>query len=142
MFKGTRLRDMPGRLATGAYILNSGLMKLSADEATVQGVHATAAAAYPFLNNVSPQMFVKGLSTAEITLGTMLLTPVVSTRVAGAALTGFAGGLIGLYLNAPGLRDEGSLRPTQEGSAIAKDSWLLGMGLGFLIDSLGRGKKK
>ena len=54
------------------------------------------------------------------------------TAVAGAALTGFSGGLLGLYLRTPGMRKPGSLAPTQDGLAIAKDSWLLGIGVGLL----------
>jgi hypothetical protein len=41
-----------------------------------------------------------------------------------------------LYLRTPGLRKPGSLRPTQDGTAIAKDVWLLGAGLGLVIDAL------
>jgi hypothetical protein len=56
----------------------------------------------------------------------------VPTAVAGAALTGFSGGLLGLYLRTPGMRKPGSLAPTQDGLAIAKDVWLLGIGVGLL----------
>ncbi|MGR7023230.1 hypothetical protein [Geodermatophilus sp. URMC 62] len=47
-------------------------------------------------------------------------------------LTGFAGGLLGLYLTTPGLRKEGSLAPTEQGLPVAKDVWLLGIGVGLL----------
>jgi len=50
----------------------------------------------------------------------------VPGKVAGAGLTAFAAGLLGLYLRTPGMR------PTQQGTAIAKDVWLLGIGLGLL----------
>jgi hypothetical protein len=56
--------------------------------------------------------------------------------VAGAALTAFSGGLIGLYLRTPGMRREGSLRPTQPGVPLAKDAWLVGIGLGLMADGL------
>jgi hypothetical protein len=56
--------------------------------------------------------------------------------VAGAALTTFAAGLLGLYLRTPGMRQEGSLRPTQDGTALAKDVWMLGIGLGFIVDAV------
>ena len=38
---------VPLRVATGVYILNSGISKLSADEGTAQSLHAAAAGAYP-----------------------------------------------------------------------------------------------
>jgi hypothetical protein len=82
---------------------------------------------------MEPQQFVKALSTAEIAIGAALLAPFVPTAVAGLALTGFSGALLGLYLNTPGMRKPGSLAPTQEGLALAKDSWLVGIGVGLLV---------
>ncbi len=127
------LSELPARISAGAFILNSGLGKRGADEATAAGMHGFASGTYPFLKSVPPQQFVQGLATAEIVLGAALLTPFVPTVVAGAALTAFSGGLLGLYLNTPGMRKEGSLAPTPEGLAIAKDSWLLGIGLSILV---------
>jgi hypothetical protein len=49
---------------------------------------------------------------------------------------GFSGGLVGLYLRTPGMRQPGSLRPTEEGLALAKDTWMLGMGLGFVVEGV------
>jgi hypothetical protein len=79
---------------------------------------------------------VKGLSIAEITIGAALVTPIVPTALAGAALTVFSAGLLGLYLKTPGMRKPGSLAPTQEGLVLAKDSWLVGIGLGLIVHSL------
>jgi hypothetical protein len=63
--------------------------------------------------------------------------------VSWAALTSFGGGLAGLYLKGPGLREEGSLKPTQQGTAIAKDVWLLAIGAALLLDSIGgSGRRK
>jgi hypothetical protein len=76
------------------------------------------------------------LATSEIALGALLLTPFVPTAVAGAALTVFSGGLLGLYLRTPGMRKPGSLAPTEQGLAIAKDSWLLGIGIGLFTRGL------
>jgi hypothetical protein len=56
--------------------------------------------------------------------------------VAGAGLAAFSGGLIGMYARVPGLRKQGSVRPTQEGLAMAKDIWLMGIGLGMVVDDL------
>ncbi|MET7643167.1 hypothetical protein ABZS83_05880 [Streptomyces sp. NPDC005426] len=125
-------RDFPPRIATGAFILNSGLGKLKADEATAQGVHGMACTAYPFLKKIEPDRFTRLLAWTEIAVGSSLLVPFVPTRLAGLALTGFSGGLVGLYLRVPGLREPGSLRPSLDGVPLAKDTWMLGIGLGFL----------
>ena len=127
---------IPIRLATGAYILNSGLSKRDPDEETAKQLHGFATAAYPEFENTPPEQFVKMLSTGEITVGALLLTPVVPTAVAGLALTTLAGLLARLYLKTPGLREEGSLRPTEQGTPIAKDSWLLGIGTALVLDGL------
>jgi len=130
------LSEIPARVSAGAFILNSGLGKRGADEPTAAGVHGFASGTYPFLKDVPPQQFVKVLSTAEIVVGAALLTPFVPTLVAGAALTAFSGGLLGLYLRTPGMRKEGSLAPTPEGLALAKDSWLVGIGLSMMLRGL------
>jgi uncharacterized membrane protein YphA (DoxX/SURF4 family) len=130
------LSELPARISAGVFILNSGLGKRGADDATATGMHGFASGTYPFLRSVPPQQFVQGLATAEIVLGAALLTPFVPTAVAGAALTAFSGGLLGLYLRTPGMRKDGSLAPTPEGLAIAKDSWLLGIGLSILTRGL------
>ncbi|MGY1718973.1 MULTISPECIES: hypothetical protein [unclassified Blastococcus] len=127
------LSEIPPRLSAGAFILNSGLGKRGADEQAAAGMHGFASGTYPFLARMEPQQFAKALSTAEIAVGAALLTPFVPTAVAGAALTAFSGGLLGLYLKTPGMRKEGSLAPTEQGLAIAKDSWLLGIGIGMLV---------
>ncbi|MEO7131513.1 MAG: hypothetical protein ABIZ07_09090 [Dermatophilaceae bacterium] len=131
-----RLRTIPTRLATGAYILHSGLSKRNAPPEMAAGLHGMAAAAYPFLKDLQPKDFVQGLSITELTIGSLLLTPVVPTRLAGLALTGFGGGLVTMYLRSPSLRKPGSIWPAPAGTAISKDVWMLGIGLGLLIDSL------
>jgi hypothetical protein len=126
------LSEIAPRISAGAFILNSGLGKRGADEGTAAGLHGFATGTYPFLKSVDPATFVKVLAYSEIAVGTALLTPFVPTAVAGALLTGFSGGLLGLYLNTPGMRKPGSLAPTQEGLTVAKDVWLLGIGIGLL----------
>jgi hypothetical protein len=129
-------RHIPARLATGAFILNSGIEKARADEQTAQMLHGMAAGTYPFLGKVKATDFLKGLSATEIALGTALLLPVVPTLVAGVGLGAFSAGLLGLYLATPGMRQEGSLKPTQQGTAIAKDVWMLGIAAGFVLDEV------
>ncbi|MET9356069.1 hypothetical protein ABZY14_24265 [Streptomyces sp. NPDC006617] len=128
------LRHVAPRLATGAFILNSGLAKRGADEQTAAMMHGMAKNTYPFLGRLRPATFLRLLSAGEMTLGAALLLPVVPTVVAGIGLTAFSAGLVGLYLRTPGMREEGSLRPTQDGTVLAKDTWMLGIGIGFVVD--------
>jgi hypothetical protein len=130
------LRRLPLRLSAGAYILNSGLSKRRPDDRTAAALHGMAAGSYPFLRNLKANQFVQILSTAEIGLGAALLVPVVPAALAGAGLLAFSAGLVGLYLRTPGMREEGSLRPTQQGIALAKDVWLTGIGASLLTDGL------
>lgn len=132
-------KDMPVRLAAGAFILNSGRSKFAADGQTQEHLHQTAVKAYPFLADVPTDRFIKMLASAEVALGATLLLPIIPSRLAGLGLTGFAGGLVGMYLRIPGLREEGSLRPTSDGIAMAKDVWLLGAGLTMMAHG---GKKR
>jgi hypothetical protein len=132
----TKWRHVPQRVAAGAFILNSGISKWSADEATAQQLHGFATGTYPFLAKLKPEDFVKLLAGTEIALGTALLLPFVPSVVAGAGLTAFSGGLLGLYARTPGMRREGTPLPTQQGTPLAKDIWMAGIGLGLVIDEL------
>jgi hypothetical protein len=123
--------NLPLRLTAGAFILNSGLSKWTAGEETAATTHGFATGTYPFLKGIEAPRFLKLLAGGEIGLGAALLLPFVPAAVAGAGLTAFAGGLLGLYLRTPGMHD--NLRPTQQGTAIAKDVWLLGIGTSLLL---------
>lgn len=122
------------RLTTGAFLLMSGLRKFQADEQTEQGLHGMATGAYPFLGKIPPHRFTRLLASAEVALGGALLLPLVPTGLAGVGLTAFSSGLVGLYLRTPGTHKQGSPVPTDEGIPLAKDSWLLGIGLGMAGD--------
>ena len=57
--------------------------------------------------------------------------------LAGAALTAFSAGLLGLYLKTPGMRrGPNDPRPTPQGLTISKDVWMLGTGVGLVFDGL------
>jgi hypothetical protein len=128
---------VPLRLATGAFILNAGIGKLSADEATAQRLHGAAANAYPGLvKDLKPTTFARILAFTEIAVGTTLLAPMVSSTVAGAALTGFGSSLVGMYLKTPSMTLEDGIRPSKDGTAMAKDVWLVGAGLTLLTQGL------
>lgn len=142
MKHGHRLSHLPLRVATGAFILSSGLQKWPGDDESAAAMHGMAANSYPFLKNIEPKKFVRYLATTEIGLGTALLFPAVPPLLAGLGLAGFSGGLVGLYLKTPGMHEEGSLRPTQQGTAIAKDSWMLGIGAALVLDGLTGGRRR
>jgi len=130
-----KLSHLPLRLATGAFILNSGLGKRGLQGEAAEGLHGMASVTLPgSLKQMDATEFAQLLSRAEMALGVALLAPFVPSRLAGAALTAFGGGLLSVYLQTPGMRQEGSVRPTQAGTALAKDVWLVGAGLTLLLD--------
>ena len=131
-----KAHHLPQRVATGAFILNSGIGKLRADEETAAQLQSFATGAYPVLARLKPADFVRLVAVSEITLGAALLLPVVPAAVAGAGLAAFSGGLLGLYARTPGMRKENSPFPTQQGTALAKDVWMTGIGLGLVIDDV------
>jgi hypothetical protein len=131
-----RARHLPARITSGAFILNSGIEKMSADDETAAHLHKTATSTYPFLAKLTPQQFARLLAAGEIGVGAALLAPFVPAAVAGAGLTAFSGALLGLYVRTPGMRKEGSIFPTHQGIPLAKDSWMLGMGLSLVADGI------
>lgn len=131
------LTHIPLRVTTGAFILNSGIAKLGADEGTAQFLHGAAAATYPGLfKDMKPASFSQLLAYSEIAVGAALLAPMVPPAVAGAALTGFGASLLGMYVKTPSMTESDGIRPSQEGIAVAKDVWLVGAGLTLLSQGL------
>jgi hypothetical protein len=126
---------VPLRVATGAFILNSGLNKLKADEEGQQQMHGWASSVYPMFKDMKAKDFTKLLGYGEIGLGALLLLPTVPSAVAGAALTAFGAGLTGMYLKTPGMTEEDGIRPTTDGTGLAKDVWLVGAGLTLATQS-------
>jgi hypothetical protein len=129
---------LPGRAATGAFILHSGLEKWNGPVAQAEGVHAMAKGAFGFLESIPPERFLKVLAAGEIVTGALLLAPFVPNAVAGAALTGFSGSLLAMYARTPALRKPGSVWPSPAGIAVSKDVWMLGIGLGLVADAAKR----
>ena len=137
-----KINHIPPRLATGAFILNAGIGKLSADADAAERVHAMAAGTYPFLAKVDPPVFIKVLAISEIGVASVLLAPVVPAWLAGAVLTGFSGGLLAMYLKTPDMTKEDGIRPTAKGTPLAKDVWMLGSGLELFFDDIGDRRRK
>ena len=140
----TKLWHVPVRLATGAIILDQGLLKLGADEETAKWLHGQAVHAFPQFADVEPKDFVQLLSTGEIALGAALLgIGIVPSSLAGLGLGIFGGALTRLYLRAPGTRREGTIAPSQQGIGLVKDSWMLAIGTALVLDSLfGSGRRR
>jgi hypothetical protein len=133
----TKLWHVPVRLATGAIILDQGLLKLKADDDTAKWLHGQAVHAFPQFADMEPKEFVQLLSAGEIALGSALLgIGLVPSSLAGLALGVFGGSLTRLYLKAPGTRREGTIAPSQQGVGLAKDSWMLAIGTALVLDSV------
>jgi uncharacterized membrane protein YphA (DoxX/SURF4 family) len=131
-----KARDLPARIATGGYILHSGVEKWHAGETRAKALHGVASNAFPVLQRIPPERFLRILAASEIAIGTALLVPVVPNAVAGTALTGFSGSLLAMYARTPAMRKPGSIWPSQTGIAVSKDVWMLGIGLGLVADGL------
>lgn len=129
------LSHIPLRLSTGAFILNSGLTKQEIDRDTAAYLQGMAANAFPQVKELDPEKFGKVLSAVEIGLGAALLLPFIPSRLAGLALAGFSGGLLAMYVRTPGMTQDDDIRPTQEGTPVAKDVWMLGIALSLIMDS-------
>jgi hypothetical protein len=129
-----RVTHIPLRLSTGAFILNAGWGKRHLDKDTAAGLQAMAARVIPPVNRIDAEKFGKMLSYAEMTLGAALLTPFLPSRLAGIALGIFSGSLFTMYLRTPGMTLEDGLRPSPQGTALAKDIWMLGIAAALVLD--------
>ena len=140
----TKLWHVPVRLATGAIILDQGLLKRDADEDTAKWLHGQAVLVFPQFADMEPKDFVQLLSVGEIALGAALLgIGFVPSGLAGLGLSAFGGSLTRLYLTAPGTRREGTIAPSMEGITLVKDSWMLAIGVALVLDSvLGSGRRR
>ncbi|WP_182354358.1 hypothetical protein [Flaviflexus huanghaiensis] len=121
------------RAVPGAFILNSGIGKLGMDDETAEYLQNMAKVAVPVLGNMSPREFGKFLSYGETVLGVALLLPIVPTRVAGLALATFGAGMAASYLKLPGMTQADGIRPTDDGVPLAKDTWLLAIGVALAL---------
>ena len=106
-----KARDLPARIATGGYILHSGLEKWHGDETRAKALHGVASNAFPVLQRIPPERFLR-------------------------ILAGFSGSLLAMYARTPAMRKPGSIWPSQTGVAVSKDVWMLGIGLGLVADGL------
>jgi hypothetical protein len=126
-------RDVPSRLATGGYVLHTGVSKWNETPETAAAVHGAAVTAFPLLTEIPPEKFLRMLAVSEIATGTALLLPLIPSKLAGLALVGFSGSLLAMYWRTPGMHKPGSIWPTPKGVAISKDVWMLGIGVSLLM---------
>ncbi|MGC5617663.1 hypothetical protein [Georgenia sp. Z1491] len=121
------LRGIPG-----AFILNSGISKIGMDEETAGYVQAEAEKGIPQLGSLEPTQFAKLLSYGEIGVGAALLAPFVPNRLAGLALGGFSAGLLSIYFRDPAKTTDDGVRPSGEGTSLAKDSWMMAIAIALI----------
>lgn len=60
----------------------------------------------------------------------------VPATVAGSALTDFGASLVRMYLRTPGMTQSDGIRPTWDGTVVAKDIWLVGAGLTLMSQGI------
>lgn len=127
------------RLIPAALIINSGIGKLGMDAESSAGLQKMAATGIKQMEQIPSDKFGQFIGASELAVGSALAAPFVSNRLAGAALTAFGSGLMTMYFNNDENTLEDGIRPTQAGMLLAKDSWLVAIGLGLML--AGKGKK-
>jgi len=130
---GISIANAALRLVSGAFILNSGINKLRIEEASAAGLQQMATNGVPQLAELEPSVFGKVVSISEISLGSALLLPLVPSRLAGLGLGAFSGVLLSSYLRTPGMTESDGVRPTADGTALAKDVWLAGIAVALIF---------
>lgn len=136
MSLSAKARRAPLRIVSGAFLLQAGVGKLKADQATAEQLHGMATGTYGFLGNLDPKTFTKALAIGETALGSAILLPIVPPAAAAVGIMGFSGALLNLWWNTEGMHQPGRPLPTPQGTGVAKDIWLFGMGAGLLTDAL------
>jgi DoxX len=129
-----RLSHIPLRVVTGAFILNSGLGKRNLDKDSAAGLQSMAVRVFPPFGRMEPEQFGRLISYAETALGTALLVPFLPSRLVGLGLGVFSGSLFTMYLKTPGMTLDDGIRPSQQGTVLAKDIWMLGIAAALVLD--------
>lgn len=132
-----RLSNAILRGVSGAYILQSGLGKKDLPLEAYEGLQGMAATGVPQLKEWDAKTFGQALWLAEVGVGGLLLTPFVSKRLAGLALTAFSAGMLTMYFNNNEMTQDDGIRPTHEGTPLSKDVWLAAIGLALVVQSKG-----
>ena len=130
------------RGTAGAFLLQSGWGKKDLPKKGYEGLQEMAKTGVPQVADLDPTVFGKALAYGELGLGGALLTPVVSNRLAGRGLTAFSAGLLTMYFRNDEMTQDDGIRPSAKGVTLAKDSWLLAIGLAlFFLKDKKKAKK-
>lgn len=129
------------RLIPAALIFNSAIGKLGMNAEASAGLQQFAATGIKAMEKLPSDKFAKIIGSSEIAVGSALVAPFVPNRLAGAALIAFGGGLLTLYFNNEANTLEDGIRPSDAGLPLAKDSWLVAIGLGLLLSDTGKESK-
>lgn len=129
-----KMSHIPLRLTTGAFILNAGYGKRNLDKDSAAALQAMAARAIPPVRRIKPETFGKMLSYSEMALGAALLAPFLPSRLVGVGLGIFSGSLLTMYRRTPGMTEADGIRPSQKGTALAKDVWMFGIAVALVLD--------
>ena len=78
--------------------------------------------------------FILNAGFSKRNLGAMLLAPFVPSRVAGLGLAVFSGSLLTMYRRIPEMTLDDGIRPSQQGTVVAKDVWMLGIAAALILD--------
>ena len=122
------LRGVPG-----AFLLQSGYGKLGMDAESAEGLKQFASTGVPQFADWDSQTFATFIAGTELALGTALLTPLVSKRLAGAGLLAFSAGLLSMYFRNSDMTQEDGIRPSEQGMTLSKDSFLAAIGAALVL---------
>ena len=129
-----RLRNMPTRLATGAYILHAGWEKWHGNEAQAVGVHGMASGAFPMFKEMPATDFLKTLSVGEMAVGAALVAAARATRDRGRCPDRLLGRALDHVTETDGMHKPGSIWPTHRAPRSRRTSGCSGIGLGLIVD--------
>lgn len=130
-----RLSNAILRGVSGAYLLQSGLGKKDVPVEVYEHLQGMAATGIPQFKEWDAKTFGQFLWISEVAIGGLLLTPFVSKRLAGIALTAFSAGMLTMYFNNDEMTQEDGIRPSQDGTPLSKDVWLAAIGLALVLQS-------
>ncbi|GAB3693023.1 hypothetical protein [Corynebacterium nasicanis] len=131
----SKISDVILRGVTGAFITNSGVGKIGMPAEHSAGLQQAAASGIPLMAKLPSDKFGTFIGYSEVGIGAALLAPFVPNKIAGAALTAFTGGLLSMYFRNPENTQADGIRPTQEGMPLAKDFFMLAIGLALMTQN-------
>lgn len=138
----SRIAHFFTRTVPGAFIANSGVGKLGMPAEASAGLQQYAATGVPLVKVLPADKFGTILGASEIALGAAMAIPAIPNRIAGVGLTAFSAGLLSLYFANPENTKADRIRPTDEGLGLAKDVFMLSLGVGLIAQGDAKQEKK